>query len=51
MRDYVCHTINSIINAFEKSVNYPFKDRVWFGLCHFPVTAHVVFDKSSTITL
>ena len=24
MRDYSCHTVKSIINAFEKSVNYPF---------------------------
>ena len=25
MRNYSCHTVNSIINTFEKSVNYPFK--------------------------
>ena len=27
-----------------------FKDRVWFGLCQFLVTAHVVFVQSSTST-
>ena len=25
MRDYSCHTVSFIINAFEKSVNFPFK--------------------------
>ena len=25
-----------------------FKDRVWFGLCQFLVTAHVIFVQSST---
>ena len=27
-----------------------FKDRVWFGLSHFLVTAHVIFVQSSTST-
>ena len=27
-----------------------FKDRVWFGLRHFLVTAHVIFVQSSTST-
>ena len=31
MRDYSCHTVNSIIDAFEKSLNYPFKEAT-FGL-------------------
>ena len=26
------------------------KDRVWFGLCHFLVTAHVIFVQSSSST-
>ena len=27
-----------------------FKDRVWFDLCHFLVTAHVIFVQSSSST-
>ena len=27
-----------------------FKDRVWFGLCHFLVTAYVIFVQSSSST-
>ena len=28
MRDYCCHTVSFIINAFEKSANFPFKTRL-----------------------
>ena len=31
MRDYSCHTVKSIINAFEKGVNYPFKFKIDTG--------------------
>ena len=27
MNDYSYHTVSSIINAYEKSVNFPFKER------------------------
>ena len=27
---------------------FGFKDRVWFGLCNFLVTVHVIFVQSST---
>ena len=39
-------------NGFVISViaRLGFKDRVWFGLCHFLVTANVIFAQSSTST-
>ena len=30
MNDYSYHTVSSIINAFQKSVNFPFKIRLSF---------------------
>ena len=38
MRDYSCHTVSFIINAFEKSANFPFKpntciQRSFFNAC------------------
>ena len=42
----------SAILSFVISViaSIGFKDRVWFGLCHFLVTAHVIFVQSSSST-
>ena len=38
----------SFVISFIASLG--FKDRVWFGLCQFLVTAHVIFVQSSIRT-
>ena len=35
MSDYSCHTVSFIINAYEKSVNKPFKQNVWAWIVFF----------------
>ena len=43
MRDYSCHTISFTINAFEKSVNFPFN----YIIC-VAVVDYVVADASAS---
>ena len=50
--DKWAYSLFSEILSFVISViaSLGFKDRVWFGLCHFLVTARVIFVQSSSST-
>ena len=43
------HTHFLFIIVISVIARLGFKDRVWFGLCNFQVTVHVILVQSSTI--
>ena len=52
MRDYYCHTVSFIINAFEKSVNYPFKENINVAFYQaYAEDTEMIFGERNTILL
>ena len=42
------HTHFLFVIVISVMTRLGFKDKVWFGLCNFLVTVHVIFVQSST---
>ena len=45
---FLVHTHFIFVIVISVMARLGFKDRVWFGLCNFLVTVHVIFVQSST---